>query len=283
MPRLRRILPPDPWGITPRAQRIQAKRSKAEFWGDKCPFPRAADNRLLTPMRTRKESALTGIFTKAEQNKSPADKVAELGAERVQARRAAQEPAATDKPAAEAKPALPKQRPGVVAGKEFDINQLPTLTLPWMRIQESVFTIGDPEAEYDDLERDLKLNEALTPGNLEQALNRAEDNARRAHKLYVVGKVQFEAYERELTPIIEAMRQAANDDLQNEKASGSRNKAITDADVRGRAAVLFPDEWALASDRKAKAEGTMSQVKALADLWRQRCYSISALLSAGKR
>src|SRR5258706_3487080 len=60
----------------------------------------------------------------------------------------------------------------------------PALTQGFERIVERVFDLPDPLAEYDRLERELKLGDQRTDyGSLQKALDSAEDNARIAHKL----------------------------------------------------------------------------------------------------
>jgi hypothetical protein len=161
--------------------------------------------------------------------------------------------------------------------------KLPEMKLSFTRIVESVFTLHDPNGEYKHLEESISLREALTPNALMTALNDAEDNARRAHKLYVVARADYERFERECEPIVESMRDASNRELQSEKDAKLRSKAITDADVRGRAATMFPDEWKRIDARRIKADGMLEHLKALAELWKNRCYSLNGMLNAGKR
>ncbi len=161
--------------------------------------------------------------------------------------------------------------------------ELPELEMSFTRIRESVFTLHDPDGEYKHLEEGISLREALTPNALMTALNEAEDNARRAHKLYVVARADYERFERECEPIVESMRDAANRELQAEKDSKLRSKAITDADLRGRASTMFPDEWRAIDSRRIKADGMLEHLKALAELWKNRCYSLNGMLNAGKR
>jgi len=238
-------------------------------------------------------SVVNSLFQTAPANRTKAQKLAEIGDERVEDMR---------KKAAQVKSSAAKAMPtnsGVerrrttpdpkvpLASKStnetFHMNDFPVLPPAWMKIQERTFALEDPEEEYNELEQDLRLNDALTPGNLQDALNKAEDNARRAHKLYIVARVEYERFDLETMPIIEAMRDAASRDIQGEKDRKERSKAITEADIKGRASVLFPDEWAIAMERKSKAEGMMDSLKSFAELWRQRCFSLSSMLNAGKR
>lgn len=173
--------------------------------------------------------------------------------------------------------------PGQQEAEERQRKTLPELSISFTVIRESVFTLNDPDGEYKHLETSISLREALTPNALMTALNEAEDNARRAHKLYVVANADYERFERECEPIVEGMRDAANRELQSEKDAKLRSKAITDADIRGRAATMFPDEWRAIDSRRIKASGMLTHLKALAELWKNRCYSLNGMLNAGKR
>lgn len=167
--------------------------------------------------------------------------------------------------------------------KSPELGTLPDLGASFVRIRETTFSLADPEGEWTYLRDRLALTDALTPGNLQAALNIAEDCARRAHRLYVVAKADFERFEVECDAVTEAMRSEANRALQAEKDRGERAKAITDADIRGRAAILFPDEWSLMMERKVKAQQMTDHLKRFAELWLQRCFSLGTMLNAGKR
>lgn len=161
---------------------------------------------------------------------------------------------------------------------------LPTLGRHFDEVTERLFdSVGDPRESYKKLEEDISLKKALTPAVLQQALNVAEDNARAAHAMYVVGRAEFTMFEAEMDAVTEGMRAAATATLQEEKDKKLRSKAITDADVRGLAATMFPDEWKRAVERRAKGDAMIDHLKRLADLWQNRCYSVSSMLNAGKR
>lgn len=172
--------------------------------------------------------------------------------------------------------------------KEPSADQLPALRGGTAKILESVFSLEQLEGQalsdiHDELVEALSLREALTPGNLQARLNMAESNALKAHQLFITAKVDYERFELEMEPIMEKMRDAAMKELQAEKDAKQRSKAITEADIRGRASVMFPDEWAEACIRKIRASSMMDQLARLSKLWEQRCFSLSTLLNTGKR
>ena len=290
----RRLLPPDPWGITLYAQRVEA-RAKGLAWG----FENLGQISTLEPTENgmasnseRADAAINGLFKTAPVNRSKAQSIEALGEQRIALMRKKTEqvkelanPPVTKVERRKARETEEKKKVGrqFDSSAEISIEDLPLLPPSWMRIQERSFKLENPEEEYVELEDELKLTNALTPGNLQDALNKAEDNARRAHRLYIVARIEYEKFELEASPIIEAMRDAASKDLQGEKDRKERSKAITEADIKGRASVLFADEWAIAMERRIKAEGMMDTLKVFAELWRQRCFSLSSMLNAGKR
>lgn len=183
----------------------------------------------------------------------------------------------------EAADALVQPAPAQEKAAEAQRQHVPELSESFTNIRKSVFSMPSPDDVYARLEESISLKEALTPGVLMEATNKAEDNARLAHQLYINAKADFDRFERECDPVIESMRDAANRELQQEKDNKLRSKAITDADVRGRASTMFPDEWKAISDRRVKADGMLEHLKALAELWKNRCYSLNGMLNAGKR
>jgi len=153
----------------------------------------------------------------------------------------------------------------------------------YAKVVEQVYALDDPAAEFAAIVSALRIEDALTPGRLQEALNDAEDVARRAHRLYVCAKADFDSWELEHEQLLGRMRDGATTELQVEKEQGRRNKAITDADVRARAAQMYPEDWAAANERRGRADGMLDHIKRVASLWEARCYSIAAMLQAGRR
>tara|TARA_Y100000034_G_scaffold121344_1_gene165431 strand:+ start:206 stop:811 length:606 start_codon:yes stop_codon:yes gene_type:complete len=160
---------------------------------------------------------------------------------------------------------------------------MPSMGGGFDKIVEHVFELDDPEQVFGQLVEKLKIHDALTPGALQMALNQAEDTARLAHQLFVGTKVDFARFEIDCAEVYAALRDGATAELQAEKDAGERSKAITKDDVTGRVATMYPDEYREISERKAKAEATLEHMKRLAELWQSRCYSVSNMLSAGRR
>lgn len=166
--------------------------------------------------------------------------------------------AANSLPTKPALPSIPKPRQGLA------------------RIVEKVFQV-DVESAYAELEGKLAIDDALTPQTVRAALNRCEDNARLAHQMFVTAKVQAADYEREAEPVIGAMRRAANASLTRDKTLGKYSKQITDKDVELKMASMFPDEYVEVFGRIDRLKKAVSHLERLADLWKNRSFSLSAL------
>lgn len=161
-------------------------------------------------------------------------------------------------------------------GEPKSFGELPELVSGYGRIVTRVFDLPDPEAEYQELETSLReMHSGATT-----ALEVAEDNARRAHRLYVNARAAAEKFNIEAGVIEASMRSDALASLTRDKQGGHHNKAITEADVAGRMAVLFPDEALDLADRKIKARKMVEHLEVFAQLWRSRCYSLSTIVSA---
>lgn len=163
-----------------------------------------------------------------------------------------------------------------------DFPPLPNLKRGFEEIVESVFDAGvDVVAEYDAIEEALTIGNALTPGAIAEAANQTEKMAARAFRLYIVAKSEYEAYIRETDSIVGAVREAATAKLEKEKAAKIRTKQITDADVVGTAAQMYPDEWQRVNSRRDRAKGMLEYLNNLAALAKSRCFTVSNMLSPG--
>ncbi len=144
----------------------------------------------------------------------------------------------------------------------------------------NVFDDGlDVEDEHKLIEGSLVVNEALTPGALQRAANIAEDMARRSFRLFVIAKVEYEAYIRDTESIVGAIREAATARLEKEKAAKIRTKQITESDVVATAAQIYPDEWNEINNRRERARGMLAYIENLSALAKSRCYTVSHMLA----
>ena len=165
-------------------------------------------------------------------------------------------------------------------GKGFP--KAPDLQRGFQTIVTDLFASGyDPKKEWDAIKAGIEIKDALTPQRLKVAANGQEKIADRAHQLFIVTKVEVQAYMRETEGTYGAIRTAATKLLEMEKASGARTKQITDADVRSECARAYPEEWREINARRERAEGMLKHIENLALLAKSRCYTVSNLAHPG--
>lgn len=150
-------------------------------------------------------------------------------------------------------------------------------------IVESVFEI-DFQKEWKRLHKDLTLGEERTDyGHVVTALDRAEDNARVAHQLYICIRVEYDRYKIDSEVVESGMRSEANARLQSEKESKARAKTITEADIRGEMARCFPDEFRTVEIERSRFRGTVDQAEQLFKRWANRSFALQAILTTMRR
>jgi hypothetical protein len=159
---------------------------------------------------------------------------------------------------------------------ELDRVEVPELDVGLDRVIVSVFKV-DIATTYDELENALWIDDALTPQTIRLALNKAEENARQAHRLYVAAKLAHETFEISCKRVEAELRQSALDRLNAEKDAGLNRKQITESDVDSMMAALYPDEHQAIHQRRNRAKLTIEHLKRLADLWQSRCRSLTSL------
>jgi hypothetical protein len=166
-----------------------------------------------------------------------------------------------------------------------DERRIPSLDGGYARIVTRMIP-SDPEGDYAELERKLRLRETA-PHRAEQsaildALDETQDCAWRAHCLYLGARVAYESFEIDARTVTSSMRDAATISLQEEKTRGTRSKQITDADVEARMAEMFPDEWRSLSLRRVEARKAVDALEQLAKLWGSRSSTLEAELRTSR-
>jgi hypothetical protein len=172
----------------------------------------------------------------------------------------------------------PKPRTHVEFGNANQ-SKLKPLSSDFERITESVF-LEHPLETYKQLEADLRVGtERNDHGSLMKALDNAETNARKAHKLWMTAKLAESTWEMDNALVFAAMRMEANKTLTREKEQGLRPKQITDADVDAMCAALFSAEWAAQEVKRKKVHAMSRSMENLNEMWMSRCRSLNAMLS----
>ena len=194
----------------------------------------------------------------------------------------APEPASAP-PASAGNPNAPRELFATAPGRA-GFPRPPDLQRGFQVIVSDLFKSGyDVAKEWAEVRDGLEIKDALTPERLKRAANGQERLAERAHQLYIVAKVEVSAYMRETESTYGAIRDAATQELEKQKANKSRTKMITEADVLTTAAQLYPDEWSDICTRRERAEAMLAQLQNLAGLARSRCYTVSNMMSPNSR
>lgn len=150
------------------------------------------------------------------------------------------------------------------------------------RVVSTIF-VDDIHETWKALEAALHIGEKSSDhGTLIKALDRAETNARKAHRLYVTAKVSADEWEKANDVVFSALWAESNRALQAEKEQGIRSKQITDADVRAKCAMLYPDEWKSQEIKRARVKATVDSLAHLSDTWLSRCKTLQTMLGKSR-
>lgn len=169
-----------------------------------------------------------------------------------------------------------------------DSSPLPRGPTPggWGAMIHTVTSIDDPRRMYDRLYNELTLGEGATEyGAVLVAADRAEQNRVDACRLARFTKLEDERVEHEVKKRLEVLRTSAREELDKEKAAGTRSKAPTIQDVEDRVVANWPDEVESIRRRTAEMHGVLRAVEGLEDAWKSRCHTLRVIMErvAGPR
>lgn len=152
------------------------------------------------------------------------------------------------------------------------------------RIVESIFDLPDPHEEYLAVKQSLSLGTRASRadyGTLVDALDRAEEMAERAYKLFVNAKVARDSYDIDAQAIEAGMREEAMKVLMQEYARKER-RSPTEADVTSYMAAKFPDEWRDIQNRRGRARRTCSYLEQLSNRASERCRDLRQMVAKSR-
>jgi hypothetical protein len=151
------------------------------------------------------------------------------------------------------------------------------------KILEHVFRV-DPWKEYSELESALKIGGRgyTDHDTLMKSLDGAEDNARLAHKLYCAARVEQEKYDLDAKVIEGVARRSVLRELEAEKETGQRRKAITEADIEGYILLRYPDEYDQLQLTRLRLRKLVEHMERLADLHTSRCRTLQTMLAKSR-
>jgi hypothetical protein len=143
------------------------------------------------------------------------------------------------------------------------------------RLVTSVFDVSDIDQEFEDLKRQMVLGEQRSDyATVLRALDEAEDNARRAHRLFVNAQLEEKRFRLEREIVEAAMHKGA---VASMKESGDK---VTVEATQARMVELYAEEWREGEERKARVKGTVSHCEQLAFFFSSRCRSLQVILQS---
>jgi hypothetical protein len=169
---------------------------------------------------------------------------------------------------------------GTMPEEDIDDPRRPQMSRDFEWVTTYVYTIPDPFRLYLKLEGELTVGiKRGDRGTLLECLDKAEKNARDAHRLYLQAHLEWEKFDRTCEVLRASMRDQATTELQAEKDKGSRSKQITDADVLSRMASMFHEEWEYQEAKRQRGKGMVKDCEKLADLWMLRVRTLQTMIS----
>lgn len=165
-----------------------------------------------------------------------------------------------------------------IAGEIEDLK----LQAGFERVVETVFSMTDEDTveEYRILSTTLKLEGRASDasyGSLVDALDEAEEKARRASVLAANSKVAMAAYDYDAKPIVAAIREAAVDNL---KANGNAKPTLADIDAEMSQA--FTDEYRAIALKMEKAKRMVDVTENLSYRWQERAKDLRQMVARAR-
>jgi hypothetical protein len=165
--------------------------------------------------------------------------------------------------------------------KEFEP---PVLPRGYSRICSWVFDLPDPADACDKLRQAIRpiKPSRLQHGELCDKLDIAQENFVEASQLLANAKVAVANYEVEARLVLGPMRDAASEELEDEKASGKRKKAITNDDIEHRMATLYPDQVMEIEQSRNKLKHMVAVLEDLRQAASERARDVRAIVSTSR-
>jgi hypothetical protein len=162
--------------------------------------------------------------------------------------------------------------------------KVPPLPDGYQTIVDSIFNLPDPNVVYEEVLAGIRPIRAsrATMAELLDALDTAQSVAVKARGLLVNTKATADAVGRDTQILVASMRDQATSQLEREKESGLRKKAITEADVVQCLSTMFPDEWSAVQERESKAKRAIDLIENLCERAAERARDLRAIVGASR-
>jgi hypothetical protein len=153
-----------------------------------------------------------------------------------------------------------------------------TVSEAWAQVVETIYSV-DVVQEFARLQDNLQMGEDRSDYlTVLRHIDRAETNARMAHKLALSARKERIRFESNNERVSAELRDGAYRSLQSEKDAGERSKAITDGDVKSRMHTLFPDEVTAQELLREQVKGMEEHCEHLVTVWMSRCRTLNTIL-----
>lgn len=150
----------------------------------------------------------------------------------------------------------------------------------WDQVISTIYEPFDVVQEYKRLTACLEIgDERQSTGVVMKHADRAEENWRKAQRLYAKALAEQLRYKHTSELALAPLRAAANRELTAEKRSGDRPKAITDGDTRAKMIELFHDEVSSQEATDLRMTGMVDSCKHLMECWQSRCRTLQGMLA----
>ncbi len=160
----------------------------------------------------------------------------------------------------------------------------PVLPRGYSRICSWVFDLPDPADACDKLRNAIRpiKPSRLQHGELCDKLDLAQENFVEASQLLANAKMSVANYEIEAKLVLGPMRDAASSELEDEKAKGTRKKAITNDDIEHRMATLYPDQFLEIEQNRNKLKHMVAVLEDLRQAASERARDVRAIVSTSR-
>lgn len=150
----------------------------------------------------------------------------------------------------------------------------------FIKIVERTFAPIDWDKAFTKLEAWLELGDRRTEeAFIRKAHEQGPAIVRELYGCYLQIRLTRESWEKDNDVVLGTIRAEATKALQAEKDRGARNKTITEADIIGQCARMFPDEWPKQEQKRLKYKLTEDRAKHDVEVATLRCRHLDSMLT----
>lgn len=192
-------------------------------------------------------------------------------------------PAVATSVKAELPPELPKERAQTGSGGWTRLNEVKMTGFE--NVVDSIFSFNPDEA-YAEVMASLELSQSASRtdyGDLVNALDAAEETARKALQLVANAKVAGENYQNDIKVLESQLHEQAVEELMakfNDPDDDTVTKKPTIADIEAYKIANYHDEWHAMKERTSKSKRTVEYLEGLASVSAQRARDLRQMVAS---